>query len=99
MSTSFPSEIKRAGYSWRVNDLSLTERKRRIFRVELWNEEIRVIDRIEGAFAQYRTLDPFVSRLVQDGCEGEVVLVDDETDEVIARRKLSRTQLAPSHWR
>jgi hypothetical protein len=82
-----------------VNKLSLNGKKPRVFRVELWNEEIRVIDRIEGAFAQYRTLDPFVSRLAQDGLRGDVVLIDDETGEVIARRKVPRTSAAGSQRR
>jgi hypothetical protein len=96
---SLTSEFDRKGHSLRANELTLSEKKSRVFRIELWNEEIRVIDRIEGAFAQYRTLDPFVSRLLQDGHEGEVVLVDDETGEIIARRKVSRTHLARPHWR
>lgn len=68
-----------------------SERRTGIFRIELWNDGIQVIDRVEGAFPQYRTLDPFVSRLVQDGRHGEVVLIDDETGKIVARRKLARS--------
>lgn len=65
-------------------------RTNKVYRVEFWDERINVIDRLKDVFPQFRTLDPFVSRLVQDGAEGEVVLIDEETNEVVARRKVLR---------
>ncbi len=94
MSISLNPEFDREGYSWKANELSTSEKKPRVLRVELWNDEIHVIGRIEGAFAQYRTLDPFVSRLLQEGRKGEAVLIDEETGEVIAKRKVARTHFS-----
>ena len=65
-------------------------RTNKVYRVEFWDERINVIDRLKDVFPQFRTLDPFVSRLVQDGAEGEVVLIDEETNEVVARQKVLR---------
>jgi hypothetical protein len=94
VSISLIPGVDREGNSWKAIELSTSEKKPRVFRVELWNEEIHVIDRIEGAFPQYRTLDPFVSRLLQEGREGEAVLIDDETGDVIAKRKVERTHFS-----
>jgi hypothetical protein len=66
--------------------------KSKIYRVEFWDETVKVLDRLRGVFPQFRTLDPFVSRLLQEGAEGEVVLIDDETDEVVARQKVARSR-------
>jgi hypothetical protein len=65
----------------------------RFYRVELWTDEIRVLDRIRGVFPQFRTLDPYVSRLIQEGVEGEAILVDDETGEIVGRQKVIRSKL------
>jgi hypothetical protein len=65
----------------------------RFYRIELWTDEIRVIDRIQGVFPQFRTLDPYVSRLIQEGVEGEAILVDDETGEIVGRQKVIRSKL------
>jgi hypothetical protein len=96
---SFNPQPGREGHSWKAVELSTSEMQPRVFRVELWNNEVEVIARIEGAFAQYRTLDPFVSRLLQEGREGEAVLIDDETGKIIARRKVVRTHFARSQGR
>jgi hypothetical protein len=100
VSISLIRQSDQEGRSWKANELSASsEKKPRVFRVELWNDEIHVIGRLEGAFAQYRTLDPFVSRLLQEGREGEAVLIDDVTGEIIAKRKVVRTYFAQSQGR
>jgi hypothetical protein len=45
-----------------------------------------VIGWMVGAFPHHSTLDPFVSRLLRDGADGEVCLVDDDADTVVAHR-------------
>jgi hypothetical protein len=37
----------------------------------------------------FRTLDPFYSRLVRDGHTGWLLLIDDRTGAVVARRHIS----------
>jgi hypothetical protein len=74
----------------RVIDVTKQNGNNRFYRVELWTDEIRLLDRIQGVFPQFRTLDPYVSRLVQEGVEGEAVLVDDETGEIVGRQKVTR---------
>jgi hypothetical protein len=54
--------------------------------VELRTDQTRVLDRVEGVFPQFRTLDPYASRLIQEGEQGELLLVDEATDKVVARK-------------
>ena len=65
------------------------DHRSRPFRIELRNEVSRILDRVEGVFPQFRTLDPYASRLLQDGEEGELVLIDETTDQVVARKMVN----------
>lgn len=47
-----------------------------------------VVAAIGAAKPQHRTLDPFVSLLIRQGRVGTVVLVDEATDQVVARRRI-----------
>ena len=67
------------------------DHRSRPFRIELRNEVSRILDRVEGVFPQFRTLDPYASRLLQDGEEGELVLIDETTDQVVARKMVKLT--------
>jgi hypothetical protein len=62
------------------------DHRNRSFRVELRTDQTRVLDRVEGVFPQFRTLDPYASRLIQDGEEGELLLIDEATDKIVARK-------------
>lgn len=85
--------INRASSAQRVESVPKQNGNTRFYRIELWTDEIRVIDRIQGVFPQFRTLDPYVSRLIQEGVEGEAILVDDETGEIVGRQKVIRSKL------
>jgi hypothetical protein len=70
----------------RASGMPKFDHRNRSFRVELRSDETRILDRVEGVFPQFRTLDPYASRLIQDGEEGELVLIDEATDQVVARK-------------
>jgi hypothetical protein len=44
---------------------------------------------LEGVFPHHATLDPFVSYLLHRGQDGRVVLVDEATGAVVARRRVN----------
>jgi hypothetical protein len=56
---------------------------------------IRPLGTIDHAFAHHTALDPFVSALVLAGEGGEVLLVDDATGAVVARRAVLPYQGKP----
>jgi hypothetical protein len=61
----------------------------RSYRVELRTPgKVRMLGRMPYARPHFRALDPFVSRLVRDGQHGWLMLVDEETNGVVARRRL-----------
>ena len=62
------------------------DHRNRSYRVELRTDQTRILDRVEGVFPQFRTLDPYASRLIQDGEEGELLLIDEATDQIVARK-------------
>jgi hypothetical protein len=62
------------------------DHRNRAFRVELQNDATRILDRVEGGFPQFRTLDPYASRLIQEGEQGELVLIDEATELIVARK-------------
>jgi hypothetical protein len=72
------------------------EEAQRSYRVELRAEgaETVVLARVRNVFPHHDTLTQYVSRLLQErGSEplqGELVLVDDDTNSVLARRDLGR---------
>jgi hypothetical protein len=61
----------------------------RSYRVELRTPgKVRHLGRMPFARPHFRALDPFVSRLVREGAHGWLMLVDEETNGVVARRRL-----------
>ena len=62
------------------------DHRNRSFRVELRTDQTRILDRVEGVFPQFRTLDPYASRLIQEGEQGELLLIDEATDQIVARK-------------
>jgi hypothetical protein len=66
--------------------MSELNHKNRAFRVELRNDVTRILDRVEGVFPQFRTLDPYASRIIQEGEQGELVLIDETTEQIVARK-------------
>jgi hypothetical protein len=64
------------------------DHRNRSYRIELRADETRILDRVEGVFPQFRTLDPYASRLIQEGEEGELLLIDEATDQVVARKRV-----------
>ena len=59
------------------------------YRVELHRDgEIRVLGRMTHARAHFRTLDPFLSQLTREGATGWLLLVDERTNEIVARRRV-----------
>lgn len=44
---------------------------------------------VAGDFPHHATLDPFVSHLLRQGHAGEVLLIDDDSGDVITRRRVS----------
>jgi hypothetical protein len=66
--------------------------RHRRFRVEhVDRDERRVLGCVEGVFPHHTALAPYVARLLLDGAGGEVVLVDEATEVVAARRILRPT--------
>ena len=60
-----------------------------IYRVELRQpRRIRHLGTLTHAKPHFRTLDPFLSRLVREGHEGWLFLVDDRTGAVVAKRRI-----------
>ena len=60
------------------------------YRVELRQpRRIRQLATLAEAKPHFRTLDPFISRLVHDGQSGVLVLVDLQSGTVVARRHLA----------
>jgi hypothetical protein len=70
----------------RVFRLPKFDHRNRVYRVELRADETRILDRVQGVFPQFRTLDPYASRLIQDGGHGELLLIDEATDQIVARK-------------
>lgn len=62
------------------------DHRNRSYRVELRTDQTRILDRVEGVFPQFRTLDPYASRLIQEGEEGELLLIDEATNKIVARK-------------
>lgn len=59
------------------------------FRVEHRQPGItRVLAILQNAKLHASTLDPFVSRLLYDGKQGTVVLVNEDTGAIVAKRRL-----------
>jgi hypothetical protein len=46
------------------------------------------VGHLDHCYAHHSALDPFVSRLVQEGQAGTVCLIDDETGALVARRRV-----------
>lgn len=65
------------------------------FRVE-WhrNGDIVQLGVLTNARRHFRALDPYHSQLARDGQEGWLMLIDDATNEIVARRRL-QPYLAP----
>jgi hypothetical protein len=60
------------------------------FRVELRQpRRVRHLGMITTTKPHFRTLDPFYSRLVRDGLTGWLLLIDDRTGAIVARRHIS----------
>ena len=62
------------------------DHRNRSYRVELRTDQTRILDRVKGVFPQFRTLDPYASRLIQEGEQGELLLIDEATDQIVARK-------------
>lgn len=61
----------------------------RSYRVELRTpSKVQMLGRLPYARPHFRALDPFVSRLLRDGGRGWLMLVDEETGGVVARRRV-----------
>jgi hypothetical protein len=59
------------------------------YRVEHHHDEmVHILGILSDAYGHFRTLDPFVSRLLQSNAEGVILLVNDVTDVVVARRQV-----------
>jgi hypothetical protein len=59
------------------------------YRVELHhNGEIVLLDRQLEARPHFRTLDPYLSRPARDGTGGWLLLVDEESNKIVARRRV-----------
>jgi hypothetical protein len=59
------------------------------YRVELHQDgEIQVLGRMTHARAHFRTLDPFLSQLTRERITGWLLLVDERTNEIVARRRV-----------
>jgi len=60
------------------------------FRVELRQPRRRVfLGTLVGARPHRRSLDPFLSRVLQDGENGWLVLINEDTGQVVARRRIA----------
>lgn len=64
------------------------------YRVELHHDgEIRLLGRMVEARPHFRTLDPFLSQVTRDGVDGWLVLVDERSDKIVARRRVTADTL------
>jgi hypothetical protein len=69
-----------------VNDVGQTDR--RGFRVEHRDQgDTHALGRIDYRFAHFSALDPFLAHMPR-WAAGEVVLIDEATEEIVARRHL-----------
>ena len=69
----------------------------RTYRVEHRTREgTAVLGQLSGAFPHHATLTPFVARLQAERAGGQLVLVDEATGAVVARRNLARR--VRRHW-
>lgn len=60
------------------------------FRVELRQPQRRVfLGTLIGARPHRRSLDPFLSRVIQNGEKGWLVLINEDTGQVVARRRVA----------
>jgi hypothetical protein len=59
--------------------------RRRSYRVEHRGNVVRVLASVTDVYPHFTTLDPYVSRLASEGASGEVVLIDEATENVVAR--------------
>ena len=48
----------------------------------------KIICRLENVFSHHTVLDPFISRYLQDGREGSLYLIDEQTGAVLVRREI-----------
>jgi hypothetical protein len=59
------------------------------YRVEHHHDDVvHILGILADAYGHFRTLDPFVSRLLRSNAEGVILLVNDDTDVVVARRQV-----------
>ena len=59
------------------------------YRVELHrNGEVVLLGRRLEARPHFRTLDPYLSQLARDGMEGWLLLVDEQSNKIVARRRV-----------
>jgi hypothetical protein len=59
------------------------------YRVELHRKgEIVVLGRKLAARPHFRTLDPYLSQVTRDGLDGWLLLIDEESDKIVARRRV-----------
>jgi hypothetical protein len=81
----------REGSSMEINDTDTPKRHdRRRYRIEHWNgSSVCVLDIIGDLIVNQGSLTPYVARLILDGASGEVVLIDDRTEKIIARHILA----------
>ena len=69
--------------------------QRRLYRVEYRDKgETQELGRVSDILPHPTSLAPWVSRLLMEGRTGEVVLIEEETEQVVARHSLRR----PSRW-
>jgi hypothetical protein len=60
------------------------------FRVELRQPRRRIfLGTVIGARPHRRSLDPFLSRVLQNGERGWLVLINEDTGQVVARRRVA----------
>lgn len=73
----------------------------RVFRVEHREAgATAVLAHIADAFAHHTELTPYVTRILRDEptTAGHLVLIDEATGGVVARRSLQRPPRAPERW-
>jgi hypothetical protein len=79
----------------------VAERLHGPWRVELHvHEQVEVITRIESGFAHHSALEPVIARLCLEGRrEGLLLLIDEATGVVAARRRIDRLRRRTSAYR
>ena len=61
------------------------------YRIELHRGgEIVILGRSPLVRAHFRTLDPFYSQLIREGVEGWLLLVREDTGQIVARRRVEK---------